>query len=170
MCLCFIKRVNPSLVAGTLKSRVEVGPLISVCFFLSSLSTSPNQAGDSLTNLTPAPGVPLLQESKCCINLGCRTAKLVIFNIDQSILESPIILNHWRLIHGINLSFQELNFSGGSQTKRSEVLFANLDHVQSQIVSHGEAWDYSPNLPIVKMNFLVSQRKKVRPAGLDQQT
>ena len=100
------------------------------------------------------------KESKCCINLGCRTAKLVIFNIDQSILESPIILNHWRLIHGINLSFQELNFSGGSQTKRSEVLFANLDHVQSQIVSHGEAWDYSPNLPIVKMNFLVSTTEK----------
>lgn len=50
------------------------------------------------------------KESKCCINLGCRTAKLVIFNIDQSILESPIILNHWRLIYGINLSFQELNF------------------------------------------------------------
>lgn len=155
MCLCFIKRVNPSFVAGTLKSRVEVGPLISVCFFLSSLSTSPNQATDSLTNLTPGPGVRLLQGIQMLHQPRLPDCKIShIFSIDQSILEGPIILNHWRLIHGIHLSLQELNFGGGSQTKRSEVL-TNLGHVQSQIVSHGEAWDYSLNLPIVKMNFLV---------------
>ena len=68
-------------------------------------------------------------------------------DIGQSISEGPIILNHRRLIHGIHLSFQEKNFSGRAQTKRWEVLLTNVCHVQSQILSHGEAWDCDPNLP-----------------------